>query len=445
MPQQKTRKKKTANKLVKRLLALIILAAVALAAWIYLVPMMTADAVTTYQSYTTETGDINTQKSFSATLSVKKSEDFSSSEACTVKEIYVHSGDEVKEGDSLILLSTGELFTASFDGVVNEIRVEVGDWIWPNFRVVQICDLQHLEVSMSVDEYDIEELALGEDCTVRVISLNRDFETTISHINRVSSASGSVALYTVTCDLTVPEDVLPGMQATVTLPSEAVTNVTTLDMAALAFDEDQKPYVLLKQADGTYAHQTVETGLSDGMKVEITGGLTSGQTVYAVSRTESVSSPLTLEGIYKALVGEKVVINDNSSFGGRRGNGTSDESGFTPPSGTLPDGTQPDGAANGAEGQPGGDTTANSDTTTTTAAAADSGVTNGTATVASATETPAADATTSATVSSDTASGNSRPANANFQGRTDNRNDGQTVAVTAEPTANTEEDSAHAD
>ena len=76
MPQQKTRKKKTANKLVKRLLALIILAAVALAAWIYLVPMMTADAVTTYQSYTTETGDINTQKSFSATLSVKKSEDF---------------------------------------------------------------------------------------------------------------------------------------------------------------------------------------------------------------------------------------------------------------------------------------------------------------------------------------------------------------------------------
>ena len=440
MPQQKTRKKKTANKLVKRLLALIVLAAVVLVAWIYLVPMMTADAVTTYQSYTTETGDINTQKSFSATLSVKKSEDFSSSEACTVKEIYVHSGDEVKEGDSLILLSTGELFTASFDGVVNEIRVEVGDWIWPNFRVVQICDLQHLEVSMSVDEYDIEELALGEDCTVRVISLNRDFETTISHINRVSDASGSVALYSVTCDLTVPEDVLPGMQATVTLPSESVTNVTTLDMAALAFDEDQNPYVLLKQADGTYAHQTVETGLSDGMKVEITSGLTPGQTVYAVSGTESVSSPITLEGIYKALVGEKVVINDNSGFGGRWGNGTSDVSGFTPPSGTLPDGNQTDGAANGAEGQPSGDTTTNADVTTTAADATDSS-----ATAASATETPAADATTSATVSSDTAGGNSRPENANFQGRTANRNDGQTAAVTAEPTANTEEDSAHAD
>ena len=148
MPQQKPRKKKTANRLIKGLLALVILAAVVLVAWIELVPMITADTVTVYQSYTAETGDIDTQKSFSATLSVKKSEDFSSTEACTVKEIYVHSGDEVKEGDSLILLSTGELFTASFDGVVNEIRVEVGNWVWPNFRVVQICDLQHLEVSM---------------------------------------------------------------------------------------------------------------------------------------------------------------------------------------------------------------------------------------------------------------------------------------------------------
>jgi multidrug resistance efflux pump len=121
-----------------------------------------------------------------------------------VKELYVQAGDEVKEGDPLVLLSTGELFSASFDGVVNEIRVEVGDWIWPNFTVVQINDLQHLEVSMNVDEYDIEQLTLGEACTVSVISLGVDFETEIAHINRVSQSQGSVAFYSVTCDLTVP-------------------------------------------------------------------------------------------------------------------------------------------------------------------------------------------------------------------------------------------------
>ena len=439
MPQQKPRKKKTANRLIKGLLALVILAAVVLVAWIELVPMITADTVTVYQSYTAETGDIDTQKSFSATLSVKKSEDFSSTEACTVKEIYVHSGDEVKEGDSLILLSTGELFTASFDGVVNEIRVEVGNWVWPNFRVVQICDLQHLEVSMSVDEYDIEELTLGEACTVRVISLSRDFETVISHINRVSTASGTVALYTVTCDLTVPDDVLPGMQATITLPSESVTNVTTLDMAALAFDENQNPYVLLKQADGTYTQQSVETGLSDGMKVEITSGLTSGQTVYAVAGTESVSSPLTLEGIYKALFGEKVVINDNSSFGGRQGDSSSDGSSFTPPSGTMSDGTMPEGAtaADGTGAMPTGDTAAqpNSTATTTDATAAD----------ATTTDATAAEATAEPIAPSGATGENPGSGNANIQGETTSQNAEQTVAVTAEPTVNTEEDSAHAD
>jgi len=333
MPDHK-KKKKTLKRVLKWLLTLLILGVVALIGWIYLLPMITADAVTVYQSYTAETGDINTTKSFSATLSVKKSETFYSSEECTVRDIYVQSGDEVKKGDQLILLSTGELFTASFDGVVNEIRVKEGDWLWPMFQVVQICDLQHLEVSMDVDEYDVEELSVGQTCTVSVISLGIDFNTVIAHINRVSQSTGTVAFYSVTCDLTVPENVLPGMQATVSLPSDSVTGVTTLDMAALAYDANKNPYVLEKQSDGTYKQVTVETGLSDGMKVEIKSGLSAGDTVYAVSGTESVKAAISLEDIYKAIVGQTTVVNDKSNSGGWPGGGGM-------PSGEVPSGMMP--------------------------------------------------------------------------------------------------------
>lgn len=327
------------QRVLKWLLTLVIIGVVALLVWMYLVPMITANAVTVYESYTAQTGDISTTKSFSATLSVKKQETFSTSEECSVRELYVQSGDEVKKGDPLILLSTGEVFSASFDGVVNEIRVKAGDWLWKNFQVVQICDLEHLEVSMDVDEYDVEELSIGQACTVSVISLGVDFDTVIAHINRVSSSQGSVAFYSVTCDLTVPENILPGMQATVTLPSDSVTGVTTIDMAALAFDEEKKPYVLEKQSDGTYSKVYVETGLSDGMKVEITSGLASGDVVYAVAGTESAKASLTLEDIYKAIVGQKTVINDMSSQGGR-GMGNA-------PSGEMPSGAMPQ--ANGTQ------------------------------------------------------------------------------------------------
>ncbi len=315
MPEHKRTGKKKVKRTVKWALAGALAVLAGLIIWVVVVPMVTAGAVTTYESYQVATGDISTQKSFSATLSVKKSETFSTSEASTVRALYVKSGQSVKAGDPLVLLSTGDLFAASFDGVVNEIRVEVGDWIWPNFQVVQVCDLEHLEVSMNVDEYDVESLTVGQSCTVRVISLGVDFDTVIAHINRVSQSQGSVAFYSVTCDLTVPENILPGMQATVTLPDKSVTGVTTVPMAALAFDEARKPYVLLKDAGGAYTRQYVETGLSDGMTVEVTSGLTPGQTVYAVSGTESVQAGFTLTDIYTFLFGKKTVVNDMSASG----------------------------------------------------------------------------------------------------------------------------------
>ena len=298
-------------------LTLAVVALAGLMVWMYVVPMVTANAVTVYDEYTVGTGDIQTEKSFSATLSVKKSETLYPSEECTVREIYVQSGAEVQNGDPLVLLSTGELFSASFDGVVNEIRVSVGDWVWPRMYVVQVCDLEHLEVSMSVDEYDVKGLSVGQACTVTIISLGQDIQTQIAHINRVSEASSTVALYSVTCDLTVPENILPGMQASVTLPSDSAQGVATLDVAALAFDSDQNPYVLVRDAAGNYQKTPVETGLSDGMKVEITSGVTSGQTVYAVSGTENAQSGLTLQDLYNALVGKTVVIQDQSQQGGR--------------------------------------------------------------------------------------------------------------------------------
>ena len=399
MPDQK-KKKKTLKRVLKWVLALVAVALAGLIVWIYLVPMITSNAVTVYDSYTAETGDINTEKSFSATLSVKKSETFNTSEECTVKALYVSSGDEVKKGDALILLSTGDLFTASFDGVVNEIRVAVGDWVWPRFDLVQICDLEHLEVSMNVDEYDVEELSVGQACTVSIISLGVDFDTQLTHINRVSQSSNNVAFYSVTCDLTVPENILPGMQATVTIPSTSVKGVTTLDMAALSFDEDQNPYVLLRDDAGQYQKNAVKTGLSDGMKVEIQSGLTPGQTVYVVSGTEGVQSAITLDGLYRMLVGETVVVNDMSSRGAR--------------------GEMPQAGANGPlQGQTGAQSTSGQAatgaiTTTDPAAATDASATtdpaSATTDTASATTDPAsAKDTTVATGSSVTTGTDSRP------------------------------------
>ena len=64
----------------------------------------------------------------------------------------------------------------------------------------------------------------------------------------------------------------------------------------------------------------VETGLSDGVYVEITSGVSLGDTVYTVSGTESGKAAFTLDDLYQSLFGVKVVINETAGqmTGGRQ-------------------------------------------------------------------------------------------------------------------------------
>ena len=142
-----------------------------------------------------------------------------------------------------------------------------------------------------------------------IISLGLDIETEIDHINLVSGSMGNVASYSATARLDAPENVLPGMAATVTIADEEALGVTTLEMAALSFHEDGTPYVLIRQADDSYQEREVETGLSDGMRVEIVSGVEPGETVWAVAGTEAAEE-FSLGKLYASLVGQTVVIQE---------------------------------------------------------------------------------------------------------------------------------------
>lgn len=339
--------------ILRRLLLLMLLAAVGWIGYMYLAPLMKVEAIISYADYTVERGSIATSTSFSASISVASSETHqNTSRATSIREIYVKSGQEVKAGDKLMLLDNGEVLKAGLDGVVTDLRFDTTDWLWNNVQLIQISDLTNLKVSLSVDEYDVRNVAAGQKCIVTIIPLGLDFETEISHVDRVSASSGQVAHYTASAELTVPSNVLPGMTASVTIPAETAEDVLLLDMAALAFDEDKKPYVLRRHREGDeYVRVPVTTGLSDGMRVEIISGLNEGETVWAVSGTEEDESKFSLTEIYKQLVGEKIVINDltggNDRGGSRmtpmRDDARTETQDMFVPGGMLPEGMTPDG------------------------------------------------------------------------------------------------------
>lgn len=342
-------KEKWVRKWAFRLGALVLVAVVGWIGWDAIRPLVMADAVTVYSAYTVEEGAIETDMSFSATINVRSRQSAYASADATVQTIFVEDGQQVEKDDKLIQMSDGEIVRAEIQGTVNEISVRQGDTVLEGDALIDICDLQDLEVTITVDEYDIEKISVGQTCTVTVLPLETSFEAQISSINRVSESLGSVAYYTVLANFTAPEQVLPGMQATVSMDSNRVEDAAVLDMNALAFDEENKPYVLSLQADGTYEPVYVEVGINDGMKAEIVSGLEIGDTVYAVSGTETPEAGFSIQKIYNWIVGENVVIRES----GRQGQqGAMDETGGEAPAGmeqmTPPDGEMPAGAGQAA-------------------------------------------------------------------------------------------------
>lgn len=342
-------KGKQVRKWAFRLGALVLVAVVGWIGWDAIRPLVMADAVTVYSAYTVEEGAIETDMSFSATINVRSRQSAYASADATVQTIFVEDGQQVEKDDKLIQMSDGEIVRAEIQGTVNEISVRQGDTVLEGDALIDICDLQDLEVAITVDEYDIEKISVGQTCTVTVLPLETSFETQISSINRVSESPGSVAYYTVLANFTAPEQVLPGMQATVSMDSNQVEDAAVLDMNALAFDEENKPYVLSLKADGTYEPVYVEVGLNDGMKAEIVSGLEIGDTVYVVSGTETPEAGFSIQKIYNWIVGENVVIRESGRQGQR---GAMAETGGEAPAGmeqmTPPDGEMPAGAEQAA-------------------------------------------------------------------------------------------------
>jgi len=178
----------------------------------------------------------------------------------------------------------------------------VGDSVTASTSLIQIVDFANLKVTMRVDEYGINDLSVGQACRVNVTALNRTFDSAISHINRISSSNSNTAYYTVTAELAVTENVLPGMQVTVTIPQEEATDAVILNKSALSFDETNSAYVLMKNEAGEMENRYVEIGVDNDNYVEIKAGLSSGDKVYVKEATKTTGAT-GLAGLFSNMGG----------------------------------------------------------------------------------------------------------------------------------------------
>lgn len=313
------------------------------AAYGALLPTLTHREIIQYLPYEPQKRDIRTFRNFGGTVSVMRSENLTVEQAGYVRELYVSTSDEVKKDDKILLMDDGTLMRSKIDGVVNQVRVSVGSYVRARMTMVQICDLVNLQITMNVDEYDVTDIHLGMPCTVMIISLDQTFEASVSHINKVSTGSGNVAYYSVSIDFKAPKEILPGMQATITIEDQYIKDALTIPVEAVSFDEEEQPFVFVETSENTYDVRKVQLGENDGIYVQITDGLQENERAYVQKKTVEEAEPLSFEDICRKLLPTRTEIRPGERTRGERNGRMQDNMPFPegmpiPGGGTVPDG-----------------------------------------------------------------------------------------------------------
>ncbi|MBP5659299.1 MAG: efflux RND transporter periplasmic adaptor subunit [Paludibacteraceae bacterium] len=184
---------------------------------------------------------------------------------------------------------------ATIAGTVLDVPVKVGNTVInantynDGTTIATIADMSDMLFVGKIDETDVGKLHEGMHMDLIVGALNdQRFGATLEYISPKGTESNGAMMFEIKGAATIPDTVKlrSGYSANAQIILESRTQVLTLDEAAVHITPDST-YVLLA-ADSTAQEVTptlIETGMSDGIYIEITSGLSEGDLVRGNTKT----------------------------------------------------------------------------------------------------------------------------------------------------------------
>ena len=199
---------------------------------------------------------------------------------------YASYESAVKKLDEFNSYIVGNDVIAEYSGVVTEVPLAEGDGVTRNTSLVTLYDASDVTMEITVSEDDYK--AIDQDGEVNITYTAYPdvvYNGVISEVSDATydSSSGEV-YYTIT--VTVQGDVsglYEGMTGDVTCVTKETKEVTYVSNRAI-FRDGTRSYVKVRDENGNIVEKDVTTGFSDGVNVEITEGLSQGDTVLIESK-----------------------------------------------------------------------------------------------------------------------------------------------------------------
>jgi multidrug efflux pump subunit AcrA (membrane-fusion protein) len=164
-------------------------------------------------------------------------------------------------------------------GVVYDLPARTGAYLHPGDAVASVGKLDPVRVRVYVDEPELGRIDPGEKVRITWDALTgREWTGTVTRKPLEVVALGSRQVGEVLCTIDNPgRDLTPGANVNAFIVSKTVEGAVSIPKTALRQDNGTGVFTLA--GDGTVKWRAVKTGISDTMRVEVTGGLSDGDRV----------------------------------------------------------------------------------------------------------------------------------------------------------------------
>ncbi len=212
----------------------------------------------------------------------------------------------IRKGSAGGSASANTNIRATVAGTILEIPVEEGDQVIQsnNFNdgttIASIADLTKMIFEGKVDEGEVGKLKVGTALKITLGALEGvELDAKLKFIAPKGLEETGAVQFKIEGDVDVKGDVFirAGYSANAAIVLEKKEDILVISEALLQFDKKtSKPFVELSVGDQKWERKDIETGISDGVNIEIVSGLTESDEVKEWNKTEAIKKGEEEEG-----------------------------------------------------------------------------------------------------------------------------------------------------
>jgi len=186
--------------------------------------------------------------------------------------------------------ASSTLIRSTISGVILDVPVKVGNSVINSntfndgTTIAVVANMKDLIFRGNIDETEVGQLNIGVPMKITIGALqNLSFDASLEYVSPKATQNNGANQFEIKAAVRVDDhkNIRSGYSANAEIVLDAVSQVLSVPESAIEFVGDSTYVYLVQETGGvkSYEHRQVQTGLSDGVNIEIKQGLAAGDKV----------------------------------------------------------------------------------------------------------------------------------------------------------------------